>query len=149
MNKYRLVCVLAICVTLLSGCSIVSEVNNTIDYVSEATKLITNAQSFSEQFPSMVEQAVLSEEARQTLVTQLEQLREDITNFNGIDVPAVANDIHRELVGYNEKLIGEIDTYLGKINDGITELEQLRGAEILDTISRMTLLLQQFEQLGG
>lgn len=147
--KLRLAALLFISITLISGCSFVSEVNNTLNYVNEAATFINDAQSFSERFPSLAEEAVLSKEARQTLVNEMDQLRTDIISFNGIDVPAVAKDIHRELIGFNNRLLSEIDTYLSKLNSGIMDPEQLKGTEILDTINQMTSLLQQLEQLGG
>jgi hypothetical protein len=42
-------------------------------------------------------------------------MKNNIIRFNGIEAPQFAQDIHQQLVGYNETLLAEINVYTADI----------------------------------
>jgi hypothetical protein len=133
---------------LLPGCSLLQEVNQTLNYGIEATDLIQDANLFAEQLPELAEQAIANPELIDNLKQELETMKERIINFNSLVPPEIAEELHNQLMGYTEMMKQEIDQYLQAINDQGIDLEALKNAPILETIQNMATLLLKIEQLG-
>jgi hypothetical protein len=140
----RLIFILLTC-SLLSGCSLWGEVTSSLDYVNQATSYINNAADFSERVPSLAEQAVIDPQAKAALMDELERMKNTIMQFNGIEVPAFAQDIHKTLLGYNETLIKEIDGYLENKN---IDLNSFANSQLMQTLNKLTQTLSQIQQLN-
>lgn len=146
--RIKLLLLILVC-GLLSGCSLLSEVNNSLDYVNEATTYINKVTTFSEQIPTMAEQAVTNPEVRQRLITELETMKNTITNFNGIEAPAFAQDAHKQLVSYNETFLKEINAFFEKVNTNVIDLNTLADSQIIQTIDKITQSIILIQQLGN
>ncbi|XEC93664.1 DUF6376 family protein [Paenibacillus tarimensis] len=134
---------------LLTGCSWLGEVNNSLDYVKEATSFINKVNSFAEQVPTLAEQAVTDPQAVKMLTNEMEMMKNNIASFNGLDAPAFARDVHEELVGYNKTLLAEIDAFLATISNGTLTLDTLADSQINQTIAKIGQTLTAIQQLGG
>jgi ABC-type transporter Mla subunit MlaD len=143
----KIIMIGALVISLLSGCSLMEGINNSLDYVDEATAYINDAAVFADKVRVLAEQMSTDPEARSALKEELETMKEKVIHFNATEVPALAKKIHEQLVSYNDKLLNEINIYLEKINDHV-DFEALKDTQIIQTIDQITQLLQQLEQLG-
>jgi type I site-specific restriction-modification system R (restriction) subunit len=129
---------------MLSACSLLDEVNNSLDYVNEAKNYINSLSDFAEEAPQQIQDAAVDPEVRQDLEDQLNTLVEEINEFNSIEAPAIAEDIHQDIVTKNEALIDEINTAM---ENGELALEKLENSEIINTVNDVTSLLESIEKL--
>ena len=132
---------------LLSGCSVIDEVNNTLEYANTTTEYINSAKNFSNEIPELANDAVTNEEARQQLEAELTTMKETINQFNETEAPGVAEDIHNQIVSTNAKLEEGIDIYLNNIENGKFDPAILQDSGILTTVNEMTSLMEQIEKL--
>ncbi|MBD1379702.1 DUF6376 family protein [Metabacillus arenae] len=136
-------------VFFLGGCSFLNEVNNSLDYATNATDYVNEVKQFSEEIPTLAEQAVTDSEARVTLEEELTQMKADIQEFNELEPPGVAEDIHQSIVGHNETLEKGIDKYLTHVENGEVDLKFLEESEIFATANEITELLDAINKLSG
>ncbi len=130
---------------LLSGCSFIGEVSDSIDYVNEATTHINTLNAFAEEAPQLVQEAITNTEVRQDLETQLVGLKQDIEEFISLnEIPSIAENIHQELVEKNELLLTQINQVL---EDGQLAVEKLENSELFTTVNEVTSLMDQIENL--
>ncbi|MFB6466775.1 DUF6376 family protein [Cytobacillus sp. Hz8] len=145
MKKIHFFLIIAVSL-ILSACSFLGEVNNSIDYVNQTTDHINKLNTFAEEAPQLIENAANDLEIKKELETKLVTLKQDIEDFIQInDVPSVAKDIHQELVAKNELLLDEINKVL---QSGNLTLDKLENSEIFTTITELTNLLNRIENLG-
>ncbi|PWW20190.1 hypothetical protein DFO73_1164 [Cytobacillus oceanisediminis] len=138
MKKLLLTGLLAISM-LLSGCSFLGEVNNSIDYVNQATEHINTLNNFAEE-------AAADPALKQELEDRLITLKQDVEEFIALnDIPTIAEDIHQELVNQNEALLAEINKVL---ENGKLALDKLESSEVFTTINEVTSLINRIESLG-
>ncbi len=147
-KKFAFVLLLAATLLATAGCSMLEQVNTTLNYATEATGFVNDANRFAEQVPLLAEQALTDPQTIDRLTAEFESMKERIATFNALQAPAFAEDIHAQLVQYNETIQGQIDDYLQQIDQNVIDLEQLANAPMLETIRNMASLVQQIEQLG-
>jgi Family of unknown function (DUF6376) len=144
MRKLKVLLVVAVFM-FLSGCSFLGEVNESLDYVNEATTHIDTLNTFAEDAPQLVQEAISDPAAREELETQLVSLKQDIEEFiNLSEVPAIAENIHQELVDKNEVLLNEINKVM---EDGQVAVEKLEDSQLFQTVNEVTDLMNQIENL--
>ncbi|KOP82502.1 hypothetical protein AN957_13720 [Cytobacillus solani] len=144
MKKLNLL--IAVLVSLmLSGCSFLGEVNDSLDYANKATDHINTLSNFAETAPQMIQDAATNGEAKEELENQLKTLIEKMEKFNAIDPPSIAEDIHQQLVEKNEIIIEEMNQVMA---DGEILLDKIESTEIFTTINEITTLLNQLKELG-
>lgn len=129
---------------MLSACSVLDEVNNSLDYVNEAEDYINSLSEFGGEAPQLIKDAAVDSDARVELENQLNTLVEDIEEFNDIEAPAIAEDIHQDVVSKNEALLEEINNVM---ENGEIVLDKLENSEILNTVNDVTSLLDSIENL--
>ncbi|WP_057763003.1 DUF6376 family protein [Cytobacillus praedii] len=130
---------------MLSGCSFLGEVNDSLEYANKATDHINTLKDFAETAPQMIQDAAANGESKEELENQIKTLIEKMEKFNAIDPPAIAEDIHRQLVEKNMIIIEEMNQVM---SDGEIILDQLESTEIFTTINEFTALLNQLNELG-
>lgn len=146
MKKYTLVLVML--AALLSGCSALDQVNQSVNYVSEVTAYINDTSSLAEQLPELTQQSVTDPQSREQLLQELEQAQTQISQFNQLEVPAFAQDLHQQLAGYTETLGPEINNLISQVQAGDLNVEQLNNSPIFQTVDQINGLMSQFQQLG-
>jgi len=147
-RTFAFAALLAAALLTTTGCSVLEQVNTTLNYATEATSFVNDANAFAEQVPLLAEQALTDPQTIDRLTAEFQSMKEQIDSFNALQAPAFAEDVHAQLVQYNETIRGQIDGYLQQIDQNVIDLEQLANAPMLETIRGMTSLLQQIEQLG-
>ena len=131
--------------SLLSGCSMLGEVNETLDYANTTMSHLENLNSFAEEAPQMVQAAMTDPEMKEELEAQLVTIQRDIEEFVKLtDIPEVAENIHQELVTKNEALLTEVNKVL---DNGQLALDKLENSELLTTAQEVSSLMTQVEGL--
>ncbi|REJ09270.1 DUF6376 family protein [Halobacillus trueperi] len=134
--------------SLLGGCGLIDGVNNTLAYVNEATEYANEANTFSEEAPPLAERAITDPQAAQELETKLEGMKEDIEEFNELDAPEVASDLHQQVVDQNNRALEGIEVYLSNMENGQLDPSVLENTEVFRTLNELTSLLEQIQQFG-
>lgn len=147
--KLRMILVLLTVVVALPGCSLLDGVNNSLDYANEAASYANEVTRFVNEIPALAQQAVTNPEAREAVKKQLEGLKEQIASFNGLEAPAYAKDIHRQLTAANETLRTEVNRYLDQINQGIMDWTSLANSPLTESIMKLTDILKQVPSLSN
>lgn len=143
MKKFTIILILA--TMLLSGCSFLNEVNDTLDYVGVTTEHIERLNTFAEEAPQLVEDALSNPELVTELEAKLTTLKTEIEGFIALsNIPTIAEDIHQELITKNELLLEEINKVL---ENGHIALDKLENSQIFTTISDVTSLMNRIENL--
>jgi hypothetical protein len=130
---------------MLSACSILEGANQSLQYADQAKEHINKLADFAEQAPQMIQDAASNPEAKQNLENQLNTLRQDIEQFNLTDAPALAKDLHQEIVDKNQLVLNEINNALAS---GNLALDKLQNSQIVATINDITSLINRIENLG-
>ncbi|MGM0837827.1 MAG: DUF6376 family protein [Bacillota bacterium] len=143
----KLIVILAIISSvLLSGCSLLEEVNNSLEYANKATEHINTWQDFGQEAPQMIQEATTDPEIKQELEAELNALLEEIDEFNKTEPPAIAADLHQQIVEKNEALQEIINDAM--VN-GELAIEELQNSELITTINEITKLMNLVEDLGN
>ncbi len=131
---------------LLSGCSVLEEVNSSLAYVNKATEHINTWQDFGQEAPQMIQEAATNANAKEELEAELNTLLNEIDEFNSTDAPAIAEGIHQQIVEKNEALKGVIES---SMENGELALDNLQESELFTLINEVTTMMNLLEDLGG
>ncbi len=145
MKKSALI-VLIIGSLLLSGCSLLGEVNESIEYANTVTDHIEKLTTFAEEVPKLMQSADIDAKVKEELEARVLTLKQDIEGFIALsNIPSTAEEIHQELVEKNEVLLDEINKVL---ENGNLALDKLQHSEIFTILNEITSLKEQIENLG-
>ncbi|KKO55178.1 DUF6376 family protein [Paenibacillus sp. DMB20] len=139
---YRLA--MAFVLLILSGCSLVEDVNQSLDYTDEATAFINETVTFANRIPELAQEAANNSGAKEKLTEHLENMKQRISEFNQLEAPAFARDIHEKLTGYTDTLSLQINDYLAQIKEGVTDF---KNTEISQTLQQLQDTLEQVRNL--
>ncbi|GGG11497.1 DUF6376 family protein [Paenibacillus abyssi] len=148
MRKWNIALV-TLFIFVLTGCSLFDRINDSLAYVNNATEYMNTANQFAEELPVMAEEAVTSSEARQKLLSELEAMKAEIVLFNELVVPQYAQDIHNQIMTYNNQLHTGITDYIADIKNGIYDLSLLQETGIIATINQVVELRELLNQLNS
>ncbi|TYS64548.1 hypothetical protein FZC76_18490 [Sutcliffiella horikoshii] len=131
---------------LLSGCSVLEEVNSSLEYVNEATEHINTWKDFGEEAPQMIQDAATDVNAKEELETRLNEMLVEIDEFNNTEAPAIAESVHQQIVDKNQELKNVIENAMV---DGEVALEKLQDSELYTLINEVTTMMNLLEELGS
>jgi hypothetical protein len=126
----------------------VQQVDQTLDYVNGATTYVTDAAAWAESIPVQAEQAMLVPEARDELILKLEQIMTEIQNFNNLDAPAVAQQVHDQIVAYNANLQQEISVYVENLKQNVVDPLALQDTQIVELFQQIGQTVGSLQELG-
>ena len=129
----------------MSGCSLLEEVNNSLDYAKEATEYINTWNDFGQEAPQMIQEAIDNPDAKAELEEKLTVMLTQIEEFNQTEFPSIAEDIHQQVVDKNEQIKKLIESAM--VN-GEVALDKLENSQLLQTINELTELMNLLEDLG-
>ena len=132
-------------VILLSGCSLLEQVNGSMNYIEQATTFVNETTQFAGTIPDLVREAANDMNAKEQLTEQLESMKSRIAAFNELEAPAFAQTIHEELTRYNETLSEQINQYNEQIQNGIMEFQ---NNEMIQTLNNIQDTMDQLQNLA-
>lgn len=130
---------------VLSGCSLLDSVNNSLDYTQEAGTFINDASQFAQSIPELAQQAATNADAKETLTKELEEMKTRIAEFNGIEAPALAESVHEQLVALNDTLLTDINGYMDQIQNGVTDFQNSGIAQTVEKINETMDMIQNLQ----
>ncbi|MBO0998776.1 hypothetical protein IOC57_13635 [Bacillus sp. SD075] len=147
MKKIMTIALLSI--LTLSGCSLLGEVNSSLEYADNATEYVNTVKDFTNEVPALSQDAVTNDEARANLEKELELMKTEIEEFNATEPPQIAEGFHEKLVSSNQQLSEGIELYLNNIENGQIDPKALEDSEIMKSIDNITGLAKQIEEFGN
>ncbi|MFD1887065.1 DUF6376 family protein [Paenibacillus wenxiniae] len=139
---------LILLVSLLSGCSALDSVNQSVNYVSSVTTYINHTSTLAQELPQLTQQSLTDAQARQQLTQELQNAQQQINTFNQLEPPAFAKELHQQLSGYSDTLNTEVNSLIDQAQAGKLTVQNLNNSQIFQTIDQINGLLNQFQQLG-
>ncbi|WP_139785637.1 DUF6376 family protein [Cytobacillus gottheilii] len=131
---------------VISGCSFLGEVNNSLDYINETTAHVETLNKFAEEAPELIQEAVTDPAVHAELEEQLLHVKTEIEEFIQLtDIPSLAEDLHAEFVQQNEALLTEINNLL---ENGHLVMNNIENSELFTTIQEANELFNRIENLG-
>jgi hypothetical protein len=135
-------------IMVISGCSLVEDVNNSIDYIPAATNYINKMSTFANEIPPLIEQAATDPSALQQLNTKLTEVQKEVEAFNKLTPPSYAQDIHNQILHHNQQLETILDTYTAGTQNGQLDPSILQNQDLIQQIEALTNMLNQLQSLG-
>lgn len=130
---------------MTSGCGIIDQVGQTVNFATETTDYLQTLTDFGQDMNTLAEQAVTDLDKRTDLKEKLLALKEQVVHYEGLQVPDYAKDLHQSIADYNATLQQGIDQALTNIEQGRAAFE---STGIPDTINKINELLNQINQLA-
>jgi hypothetical protein len=130
---------------LTSGCGIMDQVGQTVNFASETTNYLQSLTDFGQDMNALAEQAMNDLDARTDLKERLLALKEQVIQYETLQVPDYAKELHQQVTAYNETLQQGLDQALTNIEQGRAVFE---STGIPDTINKINELLGQINQLA-
>ncbi|RED59370.1 DUF6376 family protein [Cohnella lupini] len=140
---------LLVAVTIVTGCSVVEQIDRTVNYTSEAATYVDRTAEFARKLPDMAQQTANDLEVKEKLVAEMEAMKQRVADFNGLEAPDIAADVHAKLQSYNATLRQEIDQVLNSLLDNIPAVQAIKDSQIIQTLTDITSLTGQIDKLGG
>lgn len=133
---------------LLTGCSALGDVSESLAYVDEATGYVDEVNQFAEELPAIAETAIHDLDAQVQLEELLVEMQDKAEQFNVLESPAMLDDIHSQLLEHNEALTTKIDLYLENIEAGKLTDDLLSQIGLLEEVSVYDGLMDQLDKLS-
>lgn len=145
---HKTILAFALILMILPSCSLLSDINQSIDYADQAAAYVQDVNLFAEEIRTLAEQSAAVAETRTAIEEELVQMKEKIITFNAAAAPAFAVEIHNQLVSYNETLLSEINAYMEQLGEQV-DFQALKDSPIIQSANQIAQILQQLEQLGN
>ncbi|WP_156889597.1 DUF6376 family protein [Paenibacillus harenae] len=121
------------------------QVGQTVNFATETTNYLQSLTDFGQDMNALAEQAMNDLDARTDLKERLLALKEQVTQYEALQVPDYAKELHESVTAYNETLQQGLDQALTNIEQGRAVFE---STGIPDTINKINELLSQINQLA-
>jgi Family of unknown function (DUF6376) len=145
MKKFIL---LILSLSLLTGCGLLEEANNSLTYVEEMTDYLNEAEQFANDFPALVENASADSSAIPELEGRLNDMKSEIEEINDLTPPSLAEDLHATVMDNNTKALQGIEQAQAQIDKGEVSLNELQKLEIIKTLNQLQGIKGNLESLG-
>jgi hypothetical protein len=154
MKKFRgWLLVLVLSLSVLGGCSLVEEVTNTVGYVVKVQSYITNMLGFQDEIAQLTADAsaLANEETRKQIVTSLEGMKQEITQFKDIVAPDVFKELHQKMLDGNLSLEKAIVIYIEQLNEGSLDPKKIEEANghLAQGLEKLNAIWAEIEQMGS
>lgn len=134
---------------MLSACSIVEQANQSLDYVSGATDYIEQVSSAGNELQQLAADAVNNPDLTGQIQEKIDQIQAEAAAFSEMSAPAIGENIHENLVGYNNQLTEAVNQFETTIAEqGITaeSWEQTGIPELINNINSLKDPLSGLQQ---
>ncbi|WP_342555855.1 DUF6376 family protein [Paenibacillus sp. FSL R7-0652] len=148
-HKIMLPVMMASSLLLLSACSIVEQANQSLNYVSGATDYIEQVSSAGNELQQLAADAVNNPDLTGQIQEKIDQIQAEAAAFSEMSAPAIGENIHENLVGYNNQLTEVVNQFETTIAEqGITaeNWEQTGIPELINNINSLKDPLSGLQQ---
>ncbi|TDQ42704.1 DUF6376 family protein [Aureibacillus halotolerans] len=134
---------------VLSGCGVLEEVNNSLNYTQETIQYLEDVQIFVQEAPQLVSNAANNPEAQAELEQSIEQFRAEMESFEAMEPPQIAEDIHAQLLSLTEQAEASLDQIQQQMENAQLTAEELQNSELFKTLQQLHELQSSIENLAG
>ncbi|MCP1134125.1 DUF6376 family protein [Paenibacillus polysaccharolyticus] len=106
---------------MLSACSIVEQANQSLSYVSGATDYINQVSSAGTELQQLATDAINNPDVTGQIQEKIDLIQAEAAEFSEMSAPAIGENIHENLVSYNNQLTEVMNQFETSIAEqGIT-----------------------------
>lgn len=134
---------------MLSGCSAVEQVSQSLDYVNQTTEYIQQVSNMGTELQRLAPEAASSPDALSQMKESLNQIQTKANDFAQLKPPAIGESIHQQLVQYSNQLSDTVVSYKNQIEQYGVTAENWEQTGIPALIANMNKLQEQVNRLGG
>ncbi|MBB6024099.1 hypothetical protein HNR77_005203 [Paenibacillus sp. JGP012] len=112
-EKHKLVmtAVVASSVLMISACSIVEQTNQSLNYVSGATDYIEQVSTAGTDLQQLAADAINNPDVTDQIQAKIDLIQMEAAEFSQLNAPAIGQNIHENLVSYNNQLTEVVDQF--------------------------------------
>ncbi|MBU5351404.1 hypothetical protein KQI74_03875 [Paenibacillus barcinonensis] len=112
-GKHKLVmtAVVASSVLMMSACSIVEQANQSLNYVSGATDYIEQVSTAGTDMQQLAADAINNPDVTEQIQAKIDLIQMEAAEFAQLNAPAIGQNIHENLVSYNNQLTEVVDQF--------------------------------------
>lgn len=140
---------LLLSVFFLSACAAIESVNQSLNYVNDATGYIEQVSTAGTELQQMARDAVNNPDITAQFQDKLDQLQTKANEFKQLDPPAIGEAVHEKLLSYNEQLITSVTQFKESLAAQGFTLENWEQTGIPSLIENINKVKQQLGELGG
>jgi DNA repair ATPase RecN len=131
---------------LFSGCSVIEEVNDSVNYVTTTVEYIQQVQNFANEAPQLLEEVTTDPTVLGDIEQKLTDLKNRTVEFNNLTPPEFAQEVHDSITQYSQGLETDLETILTNITEGKFD-PNMFDSEVLQDLKSISELLEQVQNL--
>ena len=120
----------------LTGCGFLEEANYSLTS-DKMTDYLSEAEPFSNDFPTLVENASQDPSAIPPLKKRLKEMIVEVQEINSLTPPKLAEDLHQKVEGYNDKALAGIERVLVELEKREVQISELQNLEVVKTFNQL------------
>ncbi|WP_079528607.1 DUF6376 family protein [Halobacillus hunanensis] len=140
--------ILPLLLVALSGCSLIEEATNGLQYTEDVTQFIADAEEFSSDLPQLIEQAQNDATAFADVEQRLQEFQTEIEEVQSLNPPELAESIHNDLMGYTEQLESGVEEMIQAAQEQVINIEAVENSALFQAIRDIQEIQQNLNQLG-
>ncbi|GEL77943.1 DUF6376 family protein [Tenuibacillus multivorans] len=133
-------------VLLLSGCGLIEEVNQTVDYGKKTTQYIETMIGFQNDVSGYLNQDQLTTEDLEQLKGIMDDIEAEAESFNEIEPPSIAEGVHGQIENQNDQILQAIDEANSQIDQGEFDPNAFQDLEIVQSLQKLNEYKDQVDQ---
>ncbi|TFB18880.1 hypothetical protein E3U55_11450 [Filobacillus milosensis] len=131
--------------TLLAGCGLIEEVNNTLDYGKEAKDYVSTMASYQDDVSTFLNKKELTQEDFEELKSMMDEIEAEVKGFNELEPPSVAEGVHNKIEEQNNQILEAIDEANRQIEQGEFDQSAFENLEIVKSLEELKSYREQIE----
>ncbi len=125
---------------MLSACSIVEQANQSLSYVSGATDYINQVSSAGTELQQLAADAINNPDVTGQIQEKIDLIQAEAAEFSEMSAPAIGENIHENLVSYNNQLtevMNEFETSIAEQGITAENWEKTGIPELINNINSL------------
>ncbi len=140
--------ILPLLLVALSGCSLIEDATNGLQYTEDVTQFIADAEVFSNDLPQLIEQAQNDVTAFSDVEQRLQEFQTEIEEVQALNPPELAESIHNDLMEYTEQLESGVEEMIQAAQEQVINIEAVENSALFQAIRDIQQIQQNLNQLG-
>ncbi|PKR77226.1 hypothetical protein CEY16_10830 [Halalkalibacillus sediminis] len=132
---------------LLSGCGLLDQVNDTVDYGKEVKGYTDKMSGYADELSPYLDKKSVNEEDLQHLKGLMDEAETDIRAFNELEPPSVAEGIHGEIEHHNDQILEAIDEANRQMDSGQFDPSAFEEMELVKSIKKVQQYRDEIENV--
>ncbi|MGQ8875356.1 DUF6376 family protein [Paenibacillus sp. TSA_86.1] len=139
-RKIMMTAIIVSSMLLMSACSIVEQANQSLNYVSGATDYIEQVSSAGTELQQLASDAVNNPGVTGQIQEKIDLIQAEAAEFSQLSAPAIGENIHENLVSYNNQLtevVNQFETTIAEQGVTAENWEKTGIPELINNINSL------------